>query len=335
MQLPGRPLSLMILWSLLAGPAGAGPAPADEAVLTEWRVPWENTRPRDPYVDERGRVWFVGQRGDYVAAFDTDHERFRRIELAAGAGPHNLIVSGSSIVWYAGNRAAHIGRIDAATGTIETIPMPDPRARDPHTLVFDAGGDVWFTVQGGNFIGKLAVAARGVELIPVPTPRARPYGIVVGPDGSVWATEFGAPKIAHVDPATMRLTEIDLPRGDARPRRLAATGDGSVWFVDYAQGYVGRLDPDTGSVEEWPVPSGREGRPYGMAVDDRDRVWFVETGPRPNRLVGFDTETKRFFSIVDIESGGGSVRHMHFHAPTNTIWFGTDANTLVRAKLPE
>lgn len=29
--------------------------------ITEWRVPWENTRPRDPYVQDEHRVWFLRQ----------------------------------------------------------------------------------------------------------------------------------------------------------------------------------------------------------------------------------------------------------------------------------
>ena len=28
-----------------------------------WRTPWDKTRPRDPYADQQGRVWFVGQVG--------------------------------------------------------------------------------------------------------------------------------------------------------------------------------------------------------------------------------------------------------------------------------
>jgi virginiamycin B lyase len=71
-----------------------------------------------------------------------------------------------------------------------------------------------------------------------------------------------------------------------------------------------------------------------MAIDDQDRIWFVETGPRPNRFVGFDTGTETFISETDIPSGGGSVRHMYYHQPTQSIWFGTDSNMLGRADLP-
>jgi len=104
--------------------------------------------------------------------------------------------------------------------------------------------------------------------------------------------------------------------------------------VDYAEGYLGKIIPTTLKVEEWRVPGGEDARPYGMTVDDKDRVWFVETGLHPNRLVGFDTTTKQVISITNIKSGGESVRHMVYHQPTQTIWFGTDANTIGRATLP-
>jgi virginiamycin B lyase len=72
-----------------------------------------------------------------------------------------------------------------------------------------------------------------------------------------------------------------------------------------------------------------------MITDDRDRLWLVETGPRPNRFVAFDPATERVVETADIPSGAGSVRHMVFHAPTRTIWFGTDANTIGRARLDD
>jgi virginiamycin B lyase len=173
-----------------------------------------------------------------------------------------------------------------------------------------------------------------VRLVPVPTPRARPYGIVVDAAGRPWLTEFGAPKLANVDPQSLVIEEVELPRPEARPRRLQITADGRVWYVDYAAGHLGRFDPKDGSFAEWLVPGGREARPYGMAVDDRGRVWFVETGAEPNRLVGFDPASERFFATATLESGGGSVRHMVFHAPTRALWFGTDANTIGRALVP-
>ena len=309
------------------------PSAVDPVEITEWDVPWENSRPRDPYVDGQGRVWFVGQRSDYAAYLDPESGEFKRYELGAGAGPHNLIVDMDGTVWVAGNRAAYIGKLDPETGDLTKIDMPDPAARDPHTLIFDNQGDIWFTVQGGNFVGKLTKAASDVELIEVPTEGARPYGIVVDAEDRPWIALFGTNKLATVDPATMTLQEITLP-DNTRPRRLQVTSDGNVWYVDYAGGKLGRYNPADETIEEWDMPGGSDSRPYGMAMDDQDRLWFVESGMDPNRLVGFDPATNEFFSTTEIESGGGTVRHMMFHAPTRTIWFGTDTNTIGRAAIP-
>lgn len=346
MRMSDRPLAtwLLVCLPLSCGfvPAGCAASETDHApgasydttAIREWVVPWAGSRPRDPFVDKNGKVWFVGQRADYVAVLDPEDGTFERFDLEPGAGPHNLLVDDEGVVWYAGNRAAHIGRLDPHSGGVTTYPMPDPAAGDPHTLVRDRAGHLWFTVQQGNYVGRLTMANGETRLIPVPTAHARPYGIVLDGKQRPWLTEFGANKLASVDPQTLALTEVVLPRDEARPRRLAAASDGSIWYVDYAEGYLGRLDPGTGGVKEWAVPGGSGGYPYGMTVDDRDRLWFVETGPDPNRLVGFDPATERFFSLTEIPSGGGTVRHMVFHRPTRTIWFGTDTNTIGRAQVP-
>lgn len=324
------PFIILFVTAIAIQPAPDNP-PAVE--IEEWQVPWEDTRPRDPYVAPGGTIWFVGQRGDYVAEFDPETDNFRQIELPEGAGPHNCIVDSEGQIWYAGNRAAHIGRVNPEDGSIKEYPMPDERARDPHTLIFDQNEDIWFTVQGGNLVGKLTTSSGNVELIDVPTERARPYGIVIDEDNTIWVALFGTNKLARVDPNTMELTEIPLDRQDARPRRLALTSDGMLWYVDYAGGYLGKYNPSDGSFSEWQLPEGTESRPYAMSSDADDNLWMVETGVSPNLFVGFNPETEEFFSSTPIESGGGTVRHMVFHQPTNSIWFGTDTNYLGQARL--
>lgn len=329
--------SLVVLAAWPALRAEGGPAGVRDPVrveIVEWRVPWEATRPRDPYVDPSHQVWFVGQFGDYVARLDPKTGEFKQFKLDPGTMPHNVLVDDAGMVWYAGMGAAHVGRLDPQTGRITTFPMPDPAARDPHTLLPDGRGNIWFTVITSNFIGRLAVATGTIDLIPLPTAKAFPYGIVMDSRGRPWFTEFGTNRLGSIDPTTMAIQEVTLPRAETRCRRLAATRDGRIWYVDYAKGFLGRLDPSSGAIDEWLVPGGTGARPYGMTVDDRDRLWFVETGPQPNRLVGFDPASSNFFSVTEIESGGGAVRNMVFYQPAREIWFGTDANTIGRAKVP-
>jgi virginiamycin B lyase len=314
----------------LAVPFGAD---AQQVEIQEWEVPYEQSRPRDPYVAPDGKVWFVGQRTHYVASFNPQTGEFTKHDLPSGAGPHNLVVDEKGTIWYTGNRVANLGKVDPATGKIEIIAMPDSAVRDPHTLIFGQNGHMFFTAQGANYIGRFTPATGEVKVAKVQTPRARPYGIEVDSKGTVWANLFGTNKLAKVDPNTLAITEIEMPAEGARGRRIAITSDDKIWYVDYARGYLGRYDPANGQFKEWRNPGGDESRPYAMTVDDKDRLWFVETGPNPNNLVGFDPKTEQFFSVTPIESGAGAVRHMVFHEPTGMIWFGTDANTLGRANV--
>ncbi|MDX1637270.1 MAG: hypothetical protein R3281_04825 [Balneolaceae bacterium] len=325
-------------WSILIIPLLAFFAFSDATLtITEWQVPWEDSRPRDPYVAPDGDIWFVGQRSHYVAEFDPDSEEFRRIDLDDGTGPHTVVVDDAGNPWYAGNRANHIGKINPKIGEITKFMMPDDNsARDPHTMAFNREGDIWFTSQGANSVGYFDVETGQPTVIPVPTPRARPYGIIMDNNGErPWIALFGTNKLATVDPETMQLSEIELPEEDTRPRRLAQTSNGNLWYGDYARGYIGRYNPADGTVEEWPLPSGQRSRPYAVTVDSQDRFWVVETGVMPNMFVGFNTSTNTFISSTPVESGGGTVRHMVFHEPTNSIWFGTDTNYLGRAVITE
>lgn len=309
-------------------------AQEQDVEVEEWTVPWPDTRPRDPYVAPDGRIWFVGQRADYAAVFHPDTGEFERFDLGAGTGPHNLIVADDGMVWFAGNRQMHIGILDPESGMIERIRMPDEAARDPHTLAFGPDGEtIWFTVQGGNFVGRVDMASRDVDLVEVPTPDARPYGIEVDEDGRPWFVEFAGGKVARIDPQTLELREFPLPADDGRPRRIAIDSQGDIWYVDYSRGELGRMTPE-GEFETWGAPSGTDSRPYALGIDDADRLWYVETGPSPNQLVGFDSRTGRTISVTPIPSGGGAVRHMYFDPDTRSLWFGTDANTLARVKVP-
>ena len=159
---------------LLSASPGTAQTDTDPA-LQEWEVPYAQSRPRDPMVAPDGRVWFVGQVGNYVSVLDPKTGDFEKFDMDEGVNPHNLIVAVDGTVYYAGNRASHIGRLDPETGYVEKFMMPDERARDPHTLIFDSKGDMWFTAQNGNFVGKLWTETGEIQLLETPY-RARPRG---------------------------------------------------------------------------------------------------------------------------------------------------------------
>ncbi|MCW8915359.1 MAG: hypothetical protein OQK24_05830 [Magnetovibrio sp.] len=325
-----RAFFAFILTMIFSSAHAEEPKPLNPVEIKEWEISYGG-RSRDPFAESANSVWFVGQGGNYLARLNPETGDIFHKDLKDEPGPHNLIVGSDGMVWYSGNLEGYIGRYDPKSDTIEKIEMPEPDADDPHTLVFDADEqNIWFTVQWGNYVGRLELETRKVDLIPVPTSSSRPYGIIVAPDGTPWIVLLGTDKMASVDPKTLKLTEHNIAPG-ARPRRIGVTSDGRLYYTDYRRGYIGRLDPNTGQVDEWALPAGRNSNPYGMAVDNQDRIWVVETGPRRNTFVGFDPAQEKTISVTPIPSGAGSVRHMHYHKPSNMVWFGTDENTIGRA----
>lgn len=316
----------------------AGPAYAQDGGPLEpkvWTVPWESTRPRDPVMDQSGKVWFVGQQGNYLAYLDPKSGEFKRYAIDDGTHPHNVVVDERGGIWYTGNRNGRIVQLDPASGELKNIMMPDT-LRDPHTMIWGKDGVAWFTAQRANKIGRLDRATGEVRVFSPSEARSGPYGAVVDANGQPWFNLFGTNKIATVDPKTLQYKEYALPER-SRARRIATTSDGGVWVGDY-RGVIVRLDPKTGTTQEWPLPSGPAAQPYAMTSDDQDRLWIVETGVQPNRLVGFDAKSKTWVANIPIPSSGAArntVRHMTFNLSTREIWFGTDAGTIGHVKVPK
>lgn len=324
-----RTLVILFLLSAIFGQK----AVADTVDIREWLVPWENSGPTGAYVDASGRVWFVGENDHYVANFSPETGEFNRYDLRNGTAPSMLVMDSNRVIWFASSKRRHIGSLNPATGRADEHAMPDKKAKDPTSIALDQSGNIWFTVENSNFVGRLHPPSGDIDLIPVPTRKARPYGIVVSNDASVWAAAAGQNMLLRISQSEMSITEIRTPDEDSRFRRIVATSDNQIWYADYAGGKLGRYNPRNGEFTEWPLPGGPDSLPFGMAIDRNDRIWVVETGRKPNRLIGFDTATEAFLTHTDIPSGAGSVNHMHYYEAAGEIWFGTRTNYIGRAKV--
>lgn len=301
-----------------------------------WDVPFgARTRPRDPYADSQGRVWFVGQTGNYVAYMDAKSGAFKRFEIDSGTHPHNLVVRQGQ-VWFTGNRNNRIVRLDPGTGTLTTFRVPE-NVRDPHTMIFDPrSGVAWFTAQQAGVIGRFDPKTEQFELWRTGE-GSRPYGIVIDSRGNPWIDLFGTNKLATIDAKSGALKTYTLPHERARPRRIAITSDDQVYWGDYTRGYLGHLDPRTGKMEEWPLPLAARSLPYAMTSDDRDVVWVAQNGYDgiPATLVAFDPAKKAFVAEVPVgRPEPNTIRHMTFDPTSRQIWFGTDQGSIGRVTVP-
>ena len=304
--------------------------------INEFSVPWgREGRPRDPAVAPDGNVFFVGQEASYIARLDPRTGQFKKYEIDASAHPHNCIVDPQGQVWFSGNTNGTLNRLDPATGKVSTFTVGEG-VRDPHTLVFDKKGNIWFTAQNSNAVGYFDVAASKFRVVKMPVPEGRrtsnPYGIVLDSKGRPWFNLFGTNTIGTLDPVTFELKTYKLANDSTRDRRIGITTDDKLYYTDYTRGRLGRLDPATGKADEWMLPGGPASLPYAMTVDDQDRVWVAESNPsKPNRLVGFDPKTQKFFSISELKGEKNTIRYMVFDRKSKQIWFGSDAGFIGKA----
>lgn len=319
-------------------------APADNPAVSqydpkEWEVPYGG-RPRDPYADQQGRVWFVGQAGNYIAYVDSKSGSFKRFEIDSGTHPHNLVIHDGN-VWFTGNRNGRIVKLDPNTGKLTNYMIPDSTVRDPHTMIIDSKtGVAWFTAQRSTAVGRLDTKT-GQFRVWKTGARTNPYGIVLDSKGNPWFDLFGTNKIGTIDAKTLELKEYPIPNDSARPRRIAITTDDQIYWGDYTRGYLGHLDPKTGQTQEWVLPLGVRSRPYAMTTDDRDVIWVAQNGYNgtpaiPSTLVGFDHKTKKFVAEIPVgKPGNNTIRHMTFDKATRQIWFGTDQGNIGKISVPK
>lgn len=305
-----------------------------EIDIVEWRVPTLGQRPRDPFQDEQGNIWWAGMYASLIGRFNPDTGDFREYQLVSDARPHSIIADENGDVWYMGNGNGTVGKLNPESGEITVYPMPIPGARDPHTPYFADDGQLFFTLQRSNMVGRLNPDTGDIRLITLPTSNVRPYGIKQDSTGMIWVAYNGHNGIARVNPDDMSVTEFINPQAEGSHfRRLAITSDDMIWYVDSGRGYLGRLNPATGEFKEWPSPSGPTSHPYAIEVVD-DVIWYNESGMRPDALVRFDPETETFQSWA-MPSGVGQLRHMRVTPDGNLAIHQTSTNTIGLAILGE
>ena len=199
---------------------------------------------------------------------------------------------------------------------------------------FDLDGHVWYTerTRGAPAILKLDPRTATFESFPLPDPGWNPHGIVVDPfDGSVWWAGRGV-DVARLDPTTGETT----PYGDtSSPLRWgghtpAFDSMGNLWYTMIAADRLGKWDRETNSVRHWDIPT-KGGRPYGIAVDQDDIVWFANF--HNCRVTRFDPATEEFTEFVS-PSNPCTLRRLGVDS-AGTIWYGAFSKGMLGKLDPE
>src|SRR3989441_3259276 len=68
--------------------------------------------------------------------------------------PHDPAVAPDNALWYTGQLANKLGRLDPKSGEIKEYLLKTPGS-GPHGLADDKDGNIWFTANSKAYIGKL------------------------------------------------------------------------------------------------------------------------------------------------------------------------------------
>jgi len=245
-----------------------------------------------------------------------------------GAFPHDPLATADGAIWYTGQRASLLGRIDPVTGTIREYPTRIPDS-GPHGLVADAAGNIWFTANSAGYIGKLDPKSGSVTAYRMPDERARdPHSAVFDQHGVLWFTVQAANFVGRLAPDSGAVRLVPVPTAHALPYGIVVSSHGVPFFAEFGTNRIGRIDPDTLAIQEYVLPNAGA-RPRRLAVTSDDAIWYTDYARGCiGRLDPSSGASREWPS-----PGGAASEPYGMTALNDVIWYsesGVRPNTLVR-----
>ena len=194
-------------------------------------------------------------------------------DVPKGDGPHDVAPAPDGTVWYTGQRAGVLGRLDPKTGKVDRVPLGEELA--PHGVIIGPDGAAWVTDGGLNAILRVDPVTSEVKRWPLPRENdgANLNTSAFDSKGRIWFTgQSGV--FGRLDPKTGDMKVWDAPRGTG-PYGITATPDGQIWYVSLAGSYLGRPDLDSGEVSVIDPPKKASG-PRRVWSDSSGRLWVSE-----------------------------------------------------------
>jgi virginiamycin B lyase len=241
--------------------------------------------------------------------------------------PHDPAWAPDGALWYTGQRANKLGRLDIRTGQFKEFPLATPDS-GPHGLVADRDGKIWFTANSKGYIGRLDPKTGAVTEYHMPDARASdPHTPVFDQHGILWFTVEASNFVGRLDPHTGKIELKPAPTPHAVPYGIVVTQKVCRIFAS-GTNKLASIDPRTMEITEYALPEGA--RPRRLAVAPDGTIYYSDYAR--GRLGHFDPATHK---VEDWPSPGGPEARPYGIAITGdgAVWYsesGVKPNTLVR-----
>ena len=230
-------------------------------------------------------------------------------------------------IWWAGQWADLVGRVDPVTGEIREFPLP--AGSKPHTVTADQDGNIWYTGNGNGTMGMLDPRTGEVTVYEMPDPAARdPHSAIVDEEGTVWFTLQQSNMIGRLIPETGEVELVIAPTESSRPYGIKLSSEGVPWVAANGSNRLYRIDPETMEIREYPLPD-PDTTVRRLAFASDDTIWYVNSSQ--GRLGHLDPETGE---VREWDSPSGPDSHPYAIAVIDdVVWYnesGKRPDTLVR-----
>ncbi len=244
-----------------------------------------------------------------------------------GSRPHDPLAMADGSIWYTGQFANKLGRLNPKTGQIKEYPLPDKSG--PHGLVADKDGNIWYTGNFKGTIGKLNPKAGEVTEYFMPNPAARdPHTPVFDKNGNLWFTVQVGNMIGRLDPQTGEIRLVTAPTPKSRPYGMVINSQNIPFFVEFGSNKIASIDANTMAIREYVLPHAQS-RPRRIAITSDDVLWYSDYAR--GYLGRYDPATGKVNEWAS--PGGPRSQPYGIIAIRGVIWYseaGVSPNTIVR-----
>ena len=244
--------------------------------------------------------------------------------------PHDPALAPDGSLWYTGQGANKLGRLDPKTGAFKEYPLKTP-ASGPHGLVADKNGNIWFTAIAGGYIGKLDPKSGEItEYRPTDKASIDPHTPAFDHDGILWFTNEETNYIGRLDPATGKMTLTKVPTPHAVPYGIVVLPNGTPIFCEFGSNKLGTIDPRAMTIREYSLPN-TGARPRRLALAPDGTIFYTDFAR--GYLGHFDPAAGKLLKEWPSPGGDGSEPYGIAITDDGSVWYsesGMKPNTLVR-----
>src|SRR5256884_2007534 len=189
--------------------------------------------------------------------------------------PHDPAIAPDGSLWYTGQAANKLGRLDPKTGEFKEYPLKT-RNSGPHGLVADRDGNIWFTAISGGYVGKLDPKTGEIaEYRPPAGTEIDPHTPVFDQNGILWFTNEETNYIGRLDPKSGKMVLTKSPTEHAIPYGIVVTPVKVPFLWEFVTINRACISTSRMEIREYMLPFANA-RPRRIALSPDSTIYYTD-----------------------------------------------------------